>query len=72
MITKMRGGEDRGVYSVYWEREYDESDFQSISVIFPKSDDTPNKVKLMIIQSLIDDLKIPIEIKEYMIPTGQR
>lgn len=64
MKTSLRGGDDRGVYAVYWEKERTETGIDH-SVVLPSKKDTPEQVKLMILDSLLTDLQIPISIDDY-------
>lgn len=67
MKTSLRGGDDRGVYAIYWEHEKNKHGSTDLSIVLPQSDKTPQEIKLMILQGLLTDLKIPIEIKDYML-----
>lgn len=62
----MRGANNRGVYAVFWEMDDDGS-----RCIVPSTKDTPEDIKLMILDSLLTDLKIPIEINKHRLKGGR-
>ena len=61
--TKMRG-EGEGIYGVYW-KQVDSGNGIDTEVVYPDPDETPESVKLMILDQLLKDLEIPISIDEY-------
>lgn len=68
MKMVMKGSEERGVYAVYWELERDNNSFPTTRMLIPpKEDDTPNEIKLMILEELLKDLEIPIRIEDHLI-----
>lgn len=64
MKKTMVNNESSGVYAIYWEKEDNGNGFDT-SIAVPKPTDTPESVKLMILDQLLQELQIPISIDEF-------
>lgn len=68
MSSKLQRTNDKhGIYGVYWEIEEDAGGYRSKTCIPNGDEETPNDIKAMICQALLEDLGIPIRIENHMI-----
>lgn len=70
MKKTARANKDEGIYSIYWKVEEDKGGYRSVETLVPDQKAAPNEVKLMILQSLLNDLNIPIRVEEHLIRNG--
>jgi hypothetical protein len=56
-----------GVYAVYWVLNEDKGGGKSTQTVTPEHNDIPNRVKVQIVESLLEELNIPIRLDGHLI-----